>query len=215
MMAWEERLDERPLLSAGLIFFIALVLRLLAIGRYVTADELIWVYRSVLFREALASADWAGTLVSSHPGVTTTWLGAVAISLQLLISPAHQAIYDWITRLAYLTPDNMAAYQQLYTFLDAGRLAIALVNSLGIVAVFWLTKALFDGRVALIAALLLAIDPFVAGLSGLFHVDGLMTTWSCIALLALALGGGLGEKLPGRRDLAGCCFPGARQRWLF
>jgi hypothetical protein len=34
---------------------------------------------------------------------------------------------------------------------------------------------------------LLAIDPFVAGLSGLLHVDGLMTTFTTISLLALAV----------------------------
>jgi len=39
-----------------------------------------------------------------------------------------------------------------------------------------------------LAALLLALDPFLAGLSGLFHVDGLSATFVTLALLALAVG---------------------------
>ncbi|MCA9935817.1 MAG: glycosyltransferase family 39 protein, partial [Anaerolineales bacterium] len=40
--------------------------------------------------------------------------------------------------------------------------------------------------VALLGFALLALDPFVAGLSGLLHVDGLLMTFSLLSLLALA-----------------------------
>lgn len=171
-------------LGVGLL---ALLPRLVAIGRYITPDELIWVYRSVLFREALLAGRWADTLVAGHPGVVTTWLGALAITLQMWLRPADAAVYTWITHLAALTPDNMAAFRQLATFLSAGRLAVALVNSLGVAAVFLLARRLFGVWIALLAAALLALDPFFAGLSGLLHVDGLMTTLATVALLALAV----------------------------
>jgi hypothetical protein len=191
--SWFDRLLARPFLCAALLFLIALALRLLAIGRYVTPDELIWVYRSILFREALLAREWAATLVAGHPGVTTNWLGTLAISLQLLLQPLDQSTYTWITRLAYLTPDNTIALKQLAHFLDGARVAVAVANSLGVVAVFGLARSLFNsGRIAFMAALLLAIDPFLAGLSGLFHVDGLLSTWSIISLLALALGAQMG-----------------------
>ncbi len=193
-----------PLLLGLLLFSLALALRLLALGRYVTPDELVWVYRSVLFREALAGGRWAETLVAGHPGVTTTWLGTLAISLQLLLRPADGATYTWITQLAALTPDNMAAFQRLAVFLSGGRTAVALVNSLGIVAVYALAARLFDRRVAFLAALLLALDPFVAGLAGLLHVDGLLTTAVVLSLLALALGSGFGRERPS---------PGERVGW--
>lgn len=192
--SWIDRFAAHPLLISGLIFAVALALRFLALDRYVTPDELIWVYRSVLFREAVGSGRWADTLVAGHPGVITTWLGTAALSLQLALQPGDQAVYTWITQLAYLTPDNMAAFRQLYVFLDSSRTAVAIVNSLGVVAVFWLVRELLDSRVALAAAFILAIDPFVSGLSGLFHVDGLLMTWSIISLLTLALGVGLGHK---------------------
>lgn len=191
--SWIDRFAAHPLLISVLLFALALALRLLALNRYVTPDELIWVYRSVLFREAVQSGQWANTLVAGHPGVITTWLGTAALSLQLVLQPSDMAVYTWITRLAYLTPDNMEAFRQLYVFLDSGRTAVAVINSLGVVAVFWLVRELLNSRIALVAAFLIALDPFVGGLSGLFHVDGLLMTWSVVSLLTLALGVGFGH----------------------
>ncbi len=168
------------------LFLLALAPRLLAIGRYVTPDELMWVQRSVAFREALLAGDWANTLVTGHPGVTTTWLGALGISGQLLLRAGDTAVYQWITHLVWMTPDNVTAFQQLAHFLSAGRLMVALTNSAGLVLTFWLARPLWGVKAALLGAVLLALDPFVAGLSGLLHVDGLLMTFTLISLLALA-----------------------------
>ena len=178
--------DRSGLLVISL-FLIALSIRLSALGRYVTPDELIWVYRSVLFREALLAGAWGDTLVAGHPGVITTWLGAIGIGTQLMLRSADLDGYQWITQLAWLTPDNMLAFQQLDRFLSAGRFLVASVNSIGIVAVFFLARRLFTSCLALLLAFLLAIDPFFAGLSGLLHVDGLATTFVMLSLLSLVL----------------------------
>jgi 4-amino-4-deoxy-L-arabinose transferase-like glycosyltransferase len=76
---------------------------------------------------------------------------------------------------------------QLYTFLTASRLVVAVVNSLGIVLIFWLVYALYGRIPAILVAALLALDPFVVGLSGLLHVDSLMTTFVTISLITFAL----------------------------
>ena len=178
---------QRTLLFMAVLFIIALLPRLVAVERYITPDELTWVYRSVLFREALLHGQWVDTLIAGHPGVTTTWLGALAISLQLAFQPAAQDTYTWITQIAWLAPDNAAAFQQLATFLTGGRVAAAVVNSLGLAALFPLLCRLYNRPVAVLATLLLALDPFVAGLSGLLHVDGLMTTFATLSLVSLGL----------------------------
>jgi 4-amino-4-deoxy-L-arabinose transferase-like glycosyltransferase len=170
------------------LFLAALLPRLLALGRYITPDELVWVYRSIRFREALLTGQWLDTLTAGHPGVITTWLGTVGISLQLILHPNDRTLYEWLSHVAWLAPDNMMAYSQLAKLLTSTRLVTAAINSLGIVLIYWLAKASFGRQTALVGALLLALDPFVAGLSGLLHVDGLMTTFATISLLALALG---------------------------
>jgi hypothetical protein len=118
--------DKRAsILLAGIILISALLPRLCAIDRYITPDELTWVYRSVRFREALVNGRWGETLITGHP---------------------------------------------------AGRLIMALTTSLGIVAIYALARRLFGRRVAILAAFMLALDPFTAGLSGLLHLDGLAAT---------------------------------------
>jgi hypothetical protein len=174
----------------GILFISALLPRLCAIGRYITPDELNWVHRSIRFREALLAGRWAETLVSGHPGVTTIWAGALGISMQLAVRPADREVYDWITHLAWLSPDLISAFPRLASFLTAGRLVVALTTSLGVVAVYLLARSLFGQRAGLLAGVLLALDPFTAGLSGLLHVDGLVTTLSMLSLLALAAGVG-------------------------
>lgn len=171
-----------------LLFVMALLPRLVPLGRYVTPDEAIWVYRSIQFREALLDGRWADTLVAGHPGVTTTWLGALGMSAQRLLDPVARADYDWLARMAYLTPDNVEAYRRLATLLTGGRVAVTLVNALGVVGVYWLAKRLAGARVAIAAGLLLAFDPFLVGLSGLLHVDGLSATFATLSLLALLVG---------------------------
>ncbi len=199
MMKWFSQLQDRFLLIG--VFIGAALPRLAALGRYITPDELIWVFRSVQFRQAVLAGLWADTLVSGHPGVTTTWLAGWGIGLQLLLHPADQAVYDWITHLAFFMPDNMTAFSQLAVFLTAVRLMLILVNSLGITAIYRLARPLLGRTPALIAALFLAFDPFNAGLSGLAHVDALMTTFATLALLAL-----MGAVRP---DF------GARRRWRY
>lgn len=165
------------------IFVLALPARLAAIGRYVTPDELNWVYRSLGLRRALLDGAWAETLQSGHPGVTTTWLGAIAAQLQLFLQPQFAERLAWIGRLQQLSTDNVEAYRQLYAFLNAGRLGVALTVSLCLVAAYYPARALLGRRVALAGALVLALDPFFAGLSGLLHVDGLLASFMLLAVL--------------------------------
>lgn len=169
------------------LFALALVPRLVALERYITPDELIWVYRSLQFREAILDGRLAGTLVAGHPGVITTWLGAVALSLQVLFSPAQQESYRWLAQLPFLMPDNVAAYVRLAEFLSLSRLLVALVNSLGIVLTYFLVRRVWGMTAAAIGSLFLALDPFLAGLSGLLHVDGLSATFATLSLVMFAV----------------------------
>lgn len=171
-----------------LLFFLSFLPRLVAIGRYVTPDEPTWVYRSVQFREALLAGNWAGTLVAGHPGVITTWLGAIGASVHMLFSTQAAEAYSWLLKIAFLTPDNVAAFERLAVLLSSGRVAVALVNSLGVVVAYFLVRRLWGCKTAAVAGLLLALDPFLVGLSGLLHVDGLSATFVILSLLALSIG---------------------------
>lgn len=170
----------------SVLFFAAFLPRLTAVGRYVTPDELIWVYRSVQFREAMLHGDWVNTLTAGHPGVVTTWLGALGVTFQMWLRPSDTAVYTWLTHLAWYAPENIPMLQNLARFLTAGRLLIAFTNSAGLLLIYLLTRRLAGTAVALLTAFALALDPFTLGLAGLLHVDSLLATFSMISLLALA-----------------------------
>ncbi len=171
------------------MIILSFLLRLAPLGRYVTPDEPAWVYRSIRFGDALSARDWAAVPSTGHPGATTMWLGAAGVAVQRLLDPTGSAAHlDWIRRLDWLTPENGEAFRRLAFFLPWGRVAVALVATLGLFLLYPLLARLFDRRVALLTVGLLAFDPFLTGHSGLLHTDALLATLSFIAL-ATALNG--------------------------
>ncbi|MGD8997508.1 MAG: glycosyltransferase family 39 protein [Anaerolineae bacterium] len=168
-----------------MLIFIGFALRLAPLGRYVTPDEPNWVYRSIQFSDALAAADWSAIPPTGHPGVTTMWLGTVGIHVRGKLGPEESARHlAWIRRLAWLDPASGEAFRHLATFLPWGRIAVALVTSLGLVVLYRLVSQSFQRRVALLTVGLLALDPFLIGHSGLLHTDALLATFTLLALVA-------------------------------
>ncbi len=175
-------------LSLALIFALALLLRLAPGGRYVTPDEPAWVQRSIHFRQALAAGDLSALPATGHPGVTTMWLGSLGVQIHCWLDPDTAAAHlNWLDGLAGLSPQNAAAFGPLAFFLPAGRVLVAVVTSLGVAGAFALSARLWGRKTAWLAALLLALDPFLIGHSGLLHVDGLLATATTLSILTLLL----------------------------
>ncbi len=189
-----------------IIFLMALISRLGPIGRYVTPDELAWVRRSANMRAALLSADWANTIQTGHPGIVTTWLGAIGIQLTLWLNPSSADSLEFIRNLAWINPNFGEAYQQLAQFLTGGRFMVALATSAGIWLLYVIISKRFHPVLALLAICSLALDPWIAGLSGLLHVDALLTTFILIALLLVF---SHNQLPPSHLVLAGACSAAA------
>lgn len=179
--------NRHPPVDVRLLLFILLgfLLRLVPLGRYVTPDEPAWVYRAIRFADALAARTWTAVPVTGHPGVMTMWLGTIGVAARKLLDPSGSAIHlDFCRHTAWLAPENGEVFRHLAFFLSPGRIAVALVTTLGLSILYWLLTRLFDRRIALLTVGVLACDPFLIGHSGLLHTDALLATFSLLALAA-------------------------------
>ena len=151
-----------------LIGGVALLLRVLDLGRFLNSDEInFWIDRSHTFLRAIQSGDYAATAISTHPGVTTMWLGSMGVLLRRL-----------------LFENGILTNETFPIILTLMRLPLVLLHTGGILLGYLLLRRLFAPPVATLAALLWATSPFITAFSRILHVDGLTGTFATLSLLA-------------------------------
>ncbi|MBI1881580.1 MAG: glycosyltransferase family 39 protein [Chloroflexi bacterium] len=178
------------------IFGLALIIRVSALGGFVTIDEPRWLDRSRWFITGLlvpdrecppvkwgrefATQGWGCTFQIGYPGVTTMWGGSLGLWL-----------YYWHTgRSTEIDIDTFLRTLRLYPGIDPAiivpiRLPFAVAGALFVPLFYLLLRRLLSERVALGAALLIALHPFHIGLSRVIHHDGLNTMFMVLSLLTL------------------------------
>jgi 4-amino-4-deoxy-L-arabinose transferase-like glycosyltransferase len=170
---------------------LALAVRLPGLGTFFTADEFLWVSRSREFLGGLLSADFtcvnlltsqpvsglACTLRTGHPGVITMWTGSLGIVLRWLAAGGGHSLLDYVRSMP-VDPVEQGIIAPV-------RLPTAVITSLFVVAFYGLLARLLDRRAAVLAALLLALDPFHIALSRVLHHDALATTFMTLSALTM------------------------------
>jgi 4-amino-4-deoxy-L-arabinose transferase-like glycosyltransferase len=179
-------------LISMLIFLLAFMPRFLDLDRFLTPDEFLWVDRAQDFLAGLTNPDYecaptfiewenfvqqglACTLRTGHPGVTTMWSGSTGFVLRWLWDGAAVPLHDYVLAVSTdpLDPD----------FIAPTRLGTVLVISLWVVAMYWLMRRLFGAPIALITAILMALDPFHIALSRVIHHDAFSTVFMTLSAL--------------------------------
>lgn len=155
-------------ISYALLAGVSLFLLTQDLGKFVTLDEInFWLRRSELFLNAIQTGDYAETAQSSHPGVTTMWLGSFGILLR-----------NFLLETGLLTDESFTVRLALM------RLPVVVVHMLGILLGYRLLRRLLPSAAAVLAAFFWAVDPFIIGYSRLLHVDALAGTFITLSLLA-------------------------------
>jgi hypothetical protein len=157
----------------------------LALDRFVTVDEELWLARAANFYFALGQRDFRDTYQTEHPGVTTMWagtLGFLARYPQYRGSGSGQVNHLAFHR--YLEQKSKALPLEL---LAASRAFVVLGHTLILVLGFWYAVHLIGLTPAFIAFLLIAFDPFHLALTRLLHLDGLLANLMLLSLLAFIL----------------------------
>lgn len=160
-------------IGAFLILLVVLTFlpRLLSLSSHWSSDEVFWMVRSRNFFFALQTQQFENTYVSHHPGVTTTWLGSVAIWNKYRHDPASKS---WFYSDMFLTPEMLANV----------RFPIALVAGILILVSGILLYRLFGNPVtAGLGTLFLAVEPFLLAESRRAHTDVLTSLFLFLSLL--------------------------------
>ena len=190
------RLTKRNVATALFILFLilfSLLPRLFSLSLHWATDEDLWMQRSRNFYLALKNGEFEDTHVAHHPGVTTCWLGSLAIWLTV----QHGYFNSWLHSDQFMSPGMLARVRFPIVFLSG---MLTLIAGL-------LLYRLFDALHACIGTLFLAIEPFLISESRRAHTDVLTALFLFLALL-LWLCYLEGETRRPRRDLilSGICF---------
>ena len=166
---WRDKKWE--VLMAVMILAVALVPRVVDLGVFLTADEKNWIGRSYEFIRAFKEWRFNEMLQTTHPGVTTLWLGGLVVTVKMLA--AHVPF----------------TFSNLIHFVRAAQLSIAVTNAGLVLIVFILLRKLWPKRrmVAVLAALMIALDPFLVGYSRVVHVDAMLGGFMMAAGIAILL----------------------------
>ncbi|GCE24586.1 hypothetical protein KDA_00700 [Dictyobacter alpinus] len=160
---------ERPTSTLDLIFFIGLAVATfiprLILGRQldIVTDEVVYILGGKVYLPLITHANFgSGQWIQfnyEHPPLAKIFMGFSLAFNNLLGHPFSELL--------------------------AGRMPSIILGTVLVLAVYWLGRAPFGRTVALIAALSLAVSPWLVYFSALAYLDMTMTTFVTIAFLTL------------------------------
>jgi len=179
------RRSSRRILAVWLLAAALLVPRFAVLDRVVTPDEPSWLVNAGGFYRALSQGDYGDTYRIEHPGVTTMWIGMGAYLWAYPDYPQDSPRqFDWWESDQYDAVLN-AHDQDPMDILIPARVGMMLVFSLTMLLAFFAAIRRFSFSVALLGFAIIAFDPMFLALSGLLHVDALLSAFTLVSLLAL------------------------------
>jgi hypothetical protein len=167
------------------LFVMALIPRVMGLNMFFTVDERPYTERGVKFLAAMLHGYFTHTYRGYEPAVTTMWgvalgmIGKYLAQLGTMLWGGQKGVVDireFILSLPILPIDP--------NLLFAIRLPTVLIASLTVMGTYFLVRRIFDDKVALLSAALLAFDPFYLAHSRLVHMDALGASFMILAVLS-------------------------------
>jgi len=177
------------LVVLALLFLAAWLPRVLQLDTFVTIDERRWLTRSANYYTAITHNDLSSTAQTDHPGVTVMWAGALGYLTEYPEYAQESPGQLQFNRFEFWI--NEYTEHKLLDLLVAGRWWIVLSISLLLALSFLPLREVFDAKLAAVAVVFMAWDPFQIALSRFLHLDGLLTvllTFSLLTFIAWVLG---------------------------
>ena len=154
------------LLLFGLVLLTFLP-RVLSLDRHWASDEKLWMRRSHNFSVAMQDKEFSKTAQAYHPGVTTMWLGSLALWTIDTTTKSDAS------STSFFTPERLSRI----------RLPIAIATGLLIFLCGFCVYRLFGGTVAVLSIAFLAVEPFLLSESRRAHTDALTALFLFLSFL--------------------------------
>ncbi len=195
----------RAIAASIVVFLLILIPRVASLTTFLTADEDDQLRFAQQFLSAIVRRDWAGALVLGYPGVPTMTLGGFGlwfqyklegISWQSFLSRApspspsptnlpHQIFLPLVMNTRASLETYLAAVTlEPLRFILAARLPLAMAATLTLFIAWLLLRRLLSPRLALLAIILIAFDPFLLANSRVIHVDAPLAYFMLVSFLA-------------------------------
>jgi len=162
----------------GLIWLLP---KLPALGRYVTADEPMYIREAGGFYFAVSHGLWGETNRVIQPGVPVLWLGSAAY--QTLFPEFTTTGELWIADL-HLVERAKDQGLNVVDLLVMGRLFALLLQTALLMLVFYFAADLIGPAAAGVGVLIYAFDPFMFGHTRLLATDGLLAGFMLLAVIS-------------------------------
>lgn len=160
-------MSANQLILTIVVALVALAVRLPGLGSFMTADEQVWLLRSGEFYDKLfEQRDPGGTFMTTHPGATLMWVAGAAIQIQE-------------ARLGEKVDEGTIGQ-----FRSAALWPVVILVAVLIGIAAWFLQRLFGTAAGVAGGVLLALEPYFAGMSQIVHVDMLLALFMLNSVLA-------------------------------
>lgn len=158
-----------------LVFFLFVVSRLPLLG-YDTFNTDVWKWKARIydFGSGVFNLKFIQTIQKYHPGVTLLWIGTLAVKV-------YNFFYESI--LGKLPADN--SFVTVFELNSIQKLFVVVTIGLVMAAIFYPLRKIFGVKYALIAVVLISLEPFYLALTREIHLEGLMSSFMLASLIWL------------------------------
>lgn len=158
-----------------LIFAFYLLTRLPSLGHdNFNTDVWKWKSRSYDFGSGIFTLDFEKTIQKYHPGVTLMWAGTAGVKV-------YNLYYDLVNK--GIPMDNNVKTVFELDFVQ--KLFVAFAIGIGVTCIFYALRHIITLQYAFVATVLLIFEPLYLGLSRVFHLEGMMSTFMLASALWL------------------------------
>ncbi|MBE9042425.1 phospholipid carrier-dependent glycosyltransferase [Oscillatoriales cyanobacterium LEGE 11467] len=167
------------------IFVISLALRAIAIDVPVNLDEVSWMERGSEFFRQFLEEDYQDTYLRHHPGIVNMWIVGSGMFVNCRLHELMPGLFDLAEGLT--VRECMKSEQFSIALFILPRLFQALITAICTCALYALTQRLLGKSIALVATVLLILDPFFLAYQRFVTTDAMQVDLSTLGLLLLLL----------------------------